>query len=307
MDTAWDIVGLGCVAVDDLLYVPAYPGADAKIQVRRRERQCGGLTATALVSAARLGMRCAYAGALGDDELSRFVRQRLREENIDTSLIRDRPHVRPIHSLIVVDECRQTRNIFFDLEGVTGAEPGWPNAEIIRASRVLFVDHFGIEGMTWAARIARSAGVAVVADLECGEWPGFEALLESVDHLIVSRDFALQWTGLTNPAAAAVRLWSRERQIVVVTAGADGCWYVAPSHPTQPRHQPAFPITVVDTTGCGDVFHGAYAAALVRQLDIPERIRYAAAAAALKATRCGGQAGAPTHTAVEAFLREHSS
>ena len=78
MAGTFDIVGLGCAAVDDLLYVPAYPPADAKVQIRRRERQGGGLTATALVAAARLGTRCAYAGVLGDDDLSEFVRRRLR-------------------------------------------------------------------------------------------------------------------------------------------------------------------------------------------------------------------------------------
>jgi sugar/nucleoside kinase (ribokinase family) len=67
-------------------------------------------------------------------------------------------------------------------------------------------------------------------------------------------------------------------------------------------HQPAFPVAVVDTTGCGDVFHGAYAAGLVRGLGVMERVRLAAAAAALKATRPGGQAGAPTLAEVEQFL-----
>src|SRR5262249_47191307 len=77
-----DVLGLGCVAGDDLLYVAAYPPADAKVQVRRRERQCGGLTGTALVAAARLGSRCAYAGVLGEDEDSRFVVDCLRREGI---------------------------------------------------------------------------------------------------------------------------------------------------------------------------------------------------------------------------------
>jgi sugar/nucleoside kinase (ribokinase family) len=63
-------------------------------------------------------------------------------------------------------------------------------------------------------------------------------------------------------------------------------------------------VPTVDTTGCGDVFHGAYASALVRGLEVPAVIRFATAAAALKAMRCGGQAGAPTRAAVDAFLKE---
>ena len=67
-------------------------------------------------------------------------------------------------------------------------------------------------------------------------------------------------------------------------------------------HQPAFRVETVDTTGCGDVFHGAYAAALREGRPIADRLRFAAAVAALKATRVGGQKGIPSREEVEAFL-----
>ena len=79
----FDVLGFGSVAVDDLIYVESYPPADAKAPVLRTQRQCGGLTATALVAAARLGSSCAYAGVLGDDELSLFTIERMRQEGID--------------------------------------------------------------------------------------------------------------------------------------------------------------------------------------------------------------------------------
>ncbi len=307
MVAPFDVLGLGCVAVDDLLYVPAYPPADAKVQVRRRERQCGGLTATALVAAARLGSTCAYAGILGEDDLSAWVVERLRQENIETAYLRRRPGAKPIHSVIVVDEGKQTRAIFYDLDGVFGAEPDWPPEEVIRAARVLFVDHFGIEGMVRAVRVARSAGIPVVADFERNEMAGFDGLLALTDHPIVARDFVARLTGIDDPAMAAAALWTDERQAVIVTAGADGCWCVGADRPGVAWHQPAFAVQAVDTTGCGDVFHGAYAAALARSESLPERVRFAAAAAAIKATRRGGQAGIPSRAAVETFLKEHGS
>jgi sugar/nucleoside kinase (ribokinase family) len=325
-----DVLGLGCAAIDDLLYVAAYPPADAKTQVLRRDRQGGGLTATALVAASRLGGRAAYAGTLGDDDLSKWLLQRLRDEGVDVAHVRRLPGARPIHSVIIVDEGRQTRTIFYDLADVHGAETDWPAEEVIRSSRVLFVDHFGVEGMGRAARIARAAGVPVVADFERHEMPGFGDLLALVDHVIISRDFGERLTGETDPAAALDRLWTADRRVVVVTCGADGCWYRTAADPA-PRHQPAYPVPTVDTTGCGDVFHGAYTAALARagrgsadlacarrgspdpaetadrrspDPDPAEMIRFASAAAALKATRRGGQAGIPTRAAVEAFLKE---
>jgi sugar/nucleoside kinase (ribokinase family) len=299
-----DVLGLGCAAIDDLLYVAAYPPSDAKTQVLRRDRQGGGLTATALVAASRLGARAAYAGTLGDDDLSEWLLQRLRQEGVDVAHIRRRPGARPIHSVIIVDEGRQTRSIFYDLAGVYGAETDWPTEEVLRSARVLFVDHFGVEGMSRAARIARAAGIPVVADFERNEMPGFDDLLTLTDHVIISRDFAERLTGTANPAAAVDRLWTPDRQAVIVTCGDEGCWYRTPAD-ARTRREMAFAVATVDTTGCGDVFHGAYAAALARGLDMTDRVHFASASAALKATRRGGQAGIPTREAVEAFLKEH--
>src|SRR5438874_6784677 len=118
----FDILGLGCVAIDDLLYVPSYPRPDTKMRIQRSERQCGGLTATALVAAARLGSKCAYAGTLGDDDLSQFVVDSLANEGIDVSQIRRQAGFRPIHSTVIVERKNQTRTIFFDLEGTLGAQ-----------------------------------------------------------------------------------------------------------------------------------------------------------------------------------------
>ncbi|MBI4551686.1 MAG: hypothetical protein HY710_05420 [Candidatus Latescibacteria bacterium] len=302
-----DVLGLGCVAIDDLLYVESYPPPDIKIPILRHDRQCGGLTATALVAASRLGSACAYAGVLGDDELSDYAIQRLKQERVDLTHLVRRPEVRPVHSVIVVDTTRQTRTIFYDLYGVVGADAAWPPAAVIRSTRVLFVDYVGMEGMLRASQIAREAGIPVVADLEDDRSPFFARLFGLIDHLIVSRDFAARLTGASDPAAAAIRLWTPERRVVAVTCGADGCWYLTRAHHGVPQHQPAYPVETVDTTGCGDVFHGAYASALARGVEVAERVRFASAAAALKATQPGGQAGIPTRPVVEGFLKSVTS
>ncbi|MCS6850829.1 MAG: PfkB family carbohydrate kinase [Gemmataceae bacterium] len=302
-DAPYDVLALGCTAVDELLYVPAFPRPDSKMQVRRRERQGGGLSATALVAAARLGARCAFAGVLGDDADSAFVADTLRREGIDLTHTVRRPGARPIHSTIIVDETNHTRTILYDLSGSVGADPERPPAEVLRASRVLFVDHYGIEGMTRAARLARAAGIPVVADFERSDWPGFDQLLDLVDHLILAEGFAMRLTGTAEAVAAINRLWRPDRAVVAVTAGDRGCWYRTADGLS---HQPAFRVEVVDSTGCGDVFHGAYAAALAWGWPPCERFRWAAAAAALKATGRGAQAACPRRDAVERFLQQRT-
>lgn len=298
-----DILGLGIVAVDDLLFVERFPQPDAKTPVLRRERHCGGLTATALVAAARLGARCAYAGVLGHDALSDFALQSLAREGIDLAHLRRVATAGPAHSTIIIDTNRHTRNIFVDLHAVVGAAPDWPPAEVIQAGRVLLVDSYGLPGMVRAARLARAAGIPVVADLDATA-ADVSPLVELVDHLILGWDVARQITNASTPEAAALALWRDQRRVVVVTHGEQGCWYVAAADPRRVYHQPAFRVEVTDTTGCGDVFHGAYASALGRELAVGERVRLASAAAALKATRAGGQTGAPTLAEVNEFLKE---
>ncbi len=301
----FDVLGLGAVAVDDLIYVAAYPQPDEKAPVLDRRRHIGGLTATALVTAARLGARAAYAGVLGDDELSRAVIDGLAQEHVDLTYLVTQPEARPIHSTIVVSQQRSTRNIFFDCHGVVGAHPCLPPAAVIERSHVLLVDNFGIEGMVRAAHIAHDAGVPIVADFEGNDSPRFDELLSLVDHLILSSGFAKELTHAPNAAGAVEQLWSPVRKAVIVTDGAEGMWYLAEGYGQGVQYQPAFPVQVVDSTGCGDVFHGAYAACLARGVGITDRIRIAAAAAAIKATKPGGQAGIPDWSHVEAFLRQH--
>jgi ribokinase len=299
-----DILGLGCTAVDELLYVDAYPAEDGKTPVRRRERQCGGLTATAMVAGARLGCRCTFAGTLGNDEASQFVVERFREEGIDVTLVCRREEARPVRATIIINPNRQTRTIFYDPKDVFGADPHWPDEDVIRSARVLLVDDYGAEGMIRAATICRAAGIPVVADFEIGGHPLFPTLLGLIDHLVLSRAFAQKLTGEHDPAAAARMLWAPGRRAVVVTCGVEGCWYVTRERPDATCHQPAIAVEAVDTTGCGDVFHGGYAAGLAYGWDIPTALRFAATAAGLKAMQRGGQAGIPTRAEVETHMAQ---
>jgi sulfofructose kinase len=298
---SWDILGLGCVAVDDLLYVDAFPQPDSKVRLRSRDRQCGGLTGNALVAAARLGARCAFAGALGNDEASRFVLETFQREGIDLSLVCIQPNAGPIRSTIIVDQSKHTRTVLFDLSGTTGASPDWPPAKAIQDCRMLYVDHYGLEGMIRAARIAHAAGAVVMGDLERDEWPGFEELLALLDHVVVNQAFGFKRTGASAASAAAELLGDAGRRTAVVTCGAEGSWWVSGKE-IKALHQCAFAVPVIDTTGCGDVFHGAYAAALVKGWHVAECVRFASAAAALKAMRPGGQRGSPRWEEVAAFL-----
>ncbi len=298
----WDVLGFGAVAVDDLIYVDRYPQPNTKVTVRDRRREGGGLTGTALVAAARLGARAAYAGVLGDDELSRFTIEAFEREGVDCTPVLHRSEARPIHATIIVDESTAHRTILAWFGGVMFRPPDMITESLIAACRVLFLDHFNVEGGLRALEIARRHGIPVVADVEFVREPGVLDLIRRVDHLIIATDLGRRLTGEGEPPSMVRALAGPERACCVVTAGEEGCWYS--EFGGEVVHVPAFSVDAVDTTGCGDVFHGAYAACLARGEDIPTAIRVASAAAAIKAMHPGGRSGIPSRDEVDRFLEE---
>jgi len=292
-----DVLGFGYAVVDELLFVDSYPHPDTKTVVNERIIAVGGLTATALIAASRLGGRCAYAGVLGPDADSRSILDVLEEEGIDACHVRQLADARPACSAIIVDTSRKTRTILYDKSSAVGPSAAMIDPELVHSTRVLFVDHHGIEGMTRAADLARRAGIPVVGDFERVDVIGLDGLMALVDHLIVPVHFAREITNESNPRDAVVALLPG-REVAVVTCGADGGWYAGPNT-GGPEPYDVFAVDAVDTTGCGDVFHGAYAWALATGHDVTSRIRYAAAAAALKATAAGGHRAIPDRAAVE--------
>jgi len=221
----FDIIGIGCAAVDDLLYVVEFPQPDSKTRIDDQDRQCGGLTAIALIAAARFGVRCGYAGALGRDEGSEFIAHALAQEGVDLSLAARPADGVAIHSRIVVDTTHHTRNIFFRLGQPIGALASRALDAAVGQAGVLFVDHYGGDVTVQSAQLARAAGIPVVGDLERVDAPCFDAILAEVNHLIVSERFAVDVTGASDAQSAALLLLKGDRDVVVVTCGERGGFY----------------------------------------------------------------------------------
>lgn len=278
------LVGGGAVAVDQLLFVDGSLG-DGKGRVLRTERRFGGNIATALVAAARTGVRCAFLGHLPDASVEPGLVDLFLEEGIDLSQARFSVGTDPIRSTILVGRDGQRFIAFAD-----DTEMGLPDdldLDLVRSARVLLVDDYGPSAGVRAATAAREAGVAVVADFERATDPGAARLFGLTDHLVLPHDLALSWTSTSSPTEAVEALWSADRAAVVVTAGAEGCWY-RQRDGDGVRHHPAPVVDVVDTTGCGDVFHGVYAASLATGDDVARCVAAATTAAAACATHPGG-------------------
>ena len=293
VNPTWDVLGLGAVAVDDMVYVDGYPPPNTKVPIIDERREGGGLAGTALVTVARLGGSAAYLGVLGDDVLSRFAIAELERAGVDCSGVRRQPDARPIHSVIIVDRRTGQRTLYYSMAGVCNPNVADITPDVIGACRVLLVDSSVAIPALHAVDLARQAGLPVVADLEHSDGEGISELVRRVDHLIVGLDFAREMTGASSPEDLVRGLWRPSHTACVVTAGDLGSWYLARETGSHIQRCPAWPVQVVDTNGCGDVFHGAYAARIARGDSVARAISIATVAAALKATKPGGRQGIP--------------
>jgi sulfofructose kinase len=305
MDKRWDIIGIGALAVDDLIYLDHYPQLNEKMAITTKQRQGGGLTATALVAAARQGSKSAYCGRLGDDELSLYSLQEFQREGVDISPVQHWDGANPYHAIILVDIPSASRVILFNSQGVQEPDSSVVTEDLIIGTRILFIDYTAYNAGLLAASFAHAHGIPVIADIESAILPDLNSFLSAIDHLIVGIDTARAITHQLTTESMAQALSNPQRAASVVTDGVNGCWYSEYGGPVY--HFPAYKVTVVDTTGCGDVFHGAYAAAMARGENVRRSIQIASASAAIKAQCCGGRDGIPDLPTVENFIKEYES
>jgi sugar/nucleoside kinase (ribokinase family) len=298
----WDVIGFGAVAVDDLIYINRFPSPGQKEKIIRRIRQGGGLAGTALVACSRLGVHAAYVGILGFDELSQFTLDELKREGVDTSIVNRKKGTGPYYSTIIVEHHTGERIILFSPEAVENPSIDDLPEEDILDSKVVFLDYTVIDAAEKIISLAHSRNIPIVADIELIEDSRIFSVMALVDHLIVNLEMGRSITHKKNPEEIIRFFQSNGTKNSIVTDGANGCWYQ--SDGKEIAHQPAFMVDVVDTTGCGDVFHGAYATALALGMGIPESVKLAAATAALKATKPGGRLGIPSFRTAKKFIED---
>ena len=300
----WDLLGIGAVTVDDLIYVDQYPRPETKLPIRDQRREGGGLTGTALVAASRLGAKTAYCGVLGNDELSHFTLQELEREGVDCTPILHRAEARPIHSIVIVDRSTAQRTILYSNTGVVELPLEEITDDLVANCRVLLVDHTVIRAGPRAVEVAHAHDIQVVGDVESEVNPQVPGLMRQIDHLIVSVRFAARVTGEHEPVAMVHALSRPDRACCVVTVGEQGCWYS--EHGGDVHHLPALSVQAVDTTGCGDTFHGAYAACVAQGESVRTALQVATVAAGIKVTRPGGRSGIPHRAMIEQVLQKQS-
>lgn len=290
----WDAIGVGLVVRDFCVLMDRYPHSDEKLPAREIHEVGGGPVPTALVTMARFGRKTAISGVVGNDFGGRFIIDGLRRENLNVDHIAVREGFESQTSVIVVENGRRTileapRGVDFPLtwDDVRGLPFDDCDALLIDARKV--------DVQIEAARRVRKAGGLVV--LDCGHpREGVDELVELTDVAIFSHTYPQALFGSDfDPEAfidlTADKLPGNGPGIVGVTLGAEGCALASRDVPY--FRLPGFRVEALDTTGAGDVFHGAFTHAYLKTRSVLDAARFANVAAARKCEGMSGRAPLP--------------
>ncbi len=294
-----DLVGLGLNATDTVLSLPHYPASGSKLSIAAPALLPGGQVATVVAACATWGLATRYIGKLGDDHHAALHRREFARLAVDARIV-VAPGAPSPQSYILVDPSGE-RTVLNQRDPRLTLQPEEIAREWVLPARALHLDGYDTQAAVRAARWAREAGTPVVADLD-EQYPGIEELLPLIDHLIVSRDFAQRLTGEPSLALALQQMHARCGCVLsAATLGENG---VLAWDGTRFYAVPAFQVSVVDTTGAGDLFHAGYIYGLLGGWPLEQRLRFACAAAALNCTAPGARGYIAPLAAIERLLAE---
>ncbi|MEE8106836.1 MAG: PfkB family carbohydrate kinase [Planctomycetota bacterium] len=277
-----DVFGLGQCSYDRYALVDALPLPDQKAEYEPAGEGCGGPVATALVALTRWGRRCSFAGVVGDDDEGERIRADLEAEGVETKHTRTRAGTRTQAALVTVERGTGRRTILWHRP--TGAEPGAEEIDPQRAPIFLTDGLFEVASIELARRAER-----VVVDAGTVR-PGTLGLIPHAEVFVASESFARAFVGSDAPKEACRKLRDAGVAVAGVTLGERG--YVALAGDSW-IEGPAQPAAVVDTTGCGDLFHAGLVEGMLAGSPWPECFEFAAWAAARVSEALGGRAGIP--------------
>jgi len=303
------IIGLGEIVVDWAVQVPHFPQPDEKIDSFHQENFGGGVTANYLVATSRLGVDSGFIGAVGQDDYGDFLLKDLETEGVDTRCTYKKKDLKtPINFIMVASNTGekvivQSPYMQYSLD-ISDLDPDY-----IASSKLLHTTAIHHELTEAAIEIAKENNVKISLDLESQiairGWDKLKNIIQSVDILLPNKEGAKSITKSNSPEEAAKALIKKGVKCVIMTLGNQGALITTEN---DQEIVPSYPVEkVVDTTGAGDTFNGAFSIGYwINGWDLEKSVKYANAAAALKIKKLGARTGMPTKKELLAFLEENN-
>ena len=296
------IVGIGACVFDTLYNIPSYPKEDTKMRATASKPAGGGPVATGLVAAQKLGEQSSFIGVLSDDNGGVFLKKDFEKYGVGTNLIEVKSGYRSFASVLWLSADTTARTCVFDKGDLPALVLNDAQVEAIKNAELLMVDGNEMDAAVEAAKIARANGTKVLYD--CGGlYEGVERLLALTDIMIPSEEFSLGHTGAETAEEAAKKLYDTYHpEVVVVTQGKKGGIIYDGKETVS---YPIYPAVVVDSNGSGDVFHGAFAAAVCKGYGYLKCCHFSSAVSGLKCTGVGARESVPTFETVKEYMKEN--
>lgn len=300
-----DIIGLGEAVIDWVAEIPHFPRPDEKVDALTEKYFPGGVTANFLVAIARLGGRCGFIGAVGDDLYGDFLIKDFKNENIDVSFISKKLGKKtPINFIFIAKGEKtiiQSTHMYNTKLKISDLDESY-----IAEAKLLHTTIIHPELTKKAIEIAKKHDVKVSIDLEPQiaqrGWKVLKQIILEADILIPNKKGANLITKCKTPKKAAESLIKKGIPIVVITLGSEGVLVATEEFK---KKIPCFKVdNIIDTTGAGDTFNGALSVAYwIKKMNLEKSIIYANAAAALKIQKLGARTGMPSESELIAFLK----
>jgi len=295
-----DVFGFGHCCIDYLAVLDSFPEKGKKGDVVESLVIGGGPVPTAILTTVRFGLKSGFCGKVGADDDGRIVIEGLKAGGVDVSSMVVNDKANTARAYIWIDPHEGSRTVALDrtkLEWLTAPEL---NLDLVRNCRVFLCDGRAVEACLDGLKVARECGVITVFDTGAAR-PRFEEMMTLVDYAIVSADLADTLAPGLNPERLAQLLVDMGAGTAIITNGAEGAAWCRRD---ESGCVAGFKAEVYDTTGAGDVFHGAFIYGLLQTWQLEPVIRFANAAAALSCRKLSGQGSIPQLSEVEKLVAE---
>jgi sulfofructose kinase len=295
------IICVGHSALDRVYRVESFPATPTKVRALEHVESGGGMAANAASAIAKLGGEVELWSRIGEDDAGVKIRLGLKAFGVDARNVQAFEDGRSSTSAVIVDG-RGERLIVGARDVNMPSGTAWLPLERIKDAAAVLADLRWLEGLRAAFERARKEKVRTVLDADLGAREALGELLELTDYAIFSEPALKDFVPNGDHEAKLRHVLKHGPRHAGVTLGRGGYLWI---DAMGVGRQPAFAVDVVDTTGAGDAFHGAFTLGLVEGLPIHECARMACAVAALKCGRLGARAGLPTRAELRSFLAEH--
>jgi sulfofructose kinase len=288
LSSLFDVVGVGLNATDTLIIIPHFPAYGGKVHFHEEILSPGGQVASAIVTCAQLGLRSKYIGTIGDDERGRIQMESLQASGVNLDHVQSRVGCPNQSAYILIDQSTGERTVFWNRPDGLALTPHEITDEQITCARMLHIDGHDTAAVGRAARVANAHAIPVSVDVDT-IYQGFDRVLPYVDYLIASSEFPSRWTNFEDPFRALETIQNEYRmRVAAMTLGAHGALALFEG---KFIYSPAYVVNCLDTTGAGDVFHGAFCYAVLDGMPIGEALDFSNAMAALNCTAIGARGG----------------